>query len=111
MKRDQAVRLLRAADALPEVIGINKPFHFGKPYCAIGHMLAADGYDPAEFWDSDAPYGAFRDRFGVDPADIYLVNDRALASFRRAADIAETERLLRLVGHDPAALRVADGGR
>ena len=109
MKREQAVRLLRAADALPEWIGKSVPFFDGKPQCAMGHMLAADGYDPDDIRHCDDPYVEFRYRFGVDPTDIFLKNDAAGPSFRRAADIAEVERLLRLVGHDPAALRVADG--
>lgn len=43
MNRNQAVRLWRAAQSLPEDLGTDAMFRDGRPCCALGHLAAAAG--------------------------------------------------------------------
>lgn len=96
MTREQAVALIRAADALPDELGAGSSFgRYGLPNCALGHL--------ARHLDADV-----KAKFGLDRAKcraIMTANDRALPLQRRAEVITEVEHLIAIDGYDPAELR------
>lgn len=116
MTHEQAKALIKAADALPDVLGIGWTFYDGKPCCAIGHLAIAAGAAPLM---GNLPSRCYGETYVQHAFDLHVnaiedANDAyADPAVRRAAVRDVIHKQVRSAGHDPAVLRAeiaAEGG-